>query len=105
MVSKPVTRRLLIGIALLSFFSKVCLLLLERGADPNSQKRDGSTALHLCVAKGFLRVARLLLSRGANPSIANARGLDVISLAHATNQPNVAAVLNEHLGRSASNSS
>lgn len=83
----------------------MCLLLLERGADPNSQKRDGSTALHLCVAKGFLRVVRLLLSRGADPKITNARGLDVLSLAHAANQPNVAAVLNEHLGRSAPTSS
>ena len=80
-------------------------MLLERGADPNSQKRDGSTALHLCVARGFLRVARLLLSRGANPLVANARGLDALGLAHAANQPNVAAVLNEHLGRAASESS
>lgn len=72
-------------------------MLLERGADPNSQKRDGSTPLHLAVARGFLRVARLLLSRGANPLAANARGLDAVGLAHAASQPNVAAVLHEHL--------
>ena len=80
----------------------MCLLLLERGANPNALKRDGSTALHLAVARGFIRVARLLLSRGADASVANARGLSALALAHAAHQPNVAAVVAEHLERTGS---
>jgi uncharacterized protein len=44
-------------------------MLLEAGADPNSQAEGGFTALHSAAQNGDLAFARLLLDHGADPSI------------------------------------
>jgi RNA polymerase sigma factor (sigma-70 family) len=44
-------------------------LLLDAGADPNSEERDGATPLHYAAKTGNTDVAALLLSRGARRDI------------------------------------
>ena len=54
--------------------------LIEQGADPNAQDREGETPLHAAIdALGIQGTDRvwMLLEAGADPAIANHRGLDV----------------------------
>jgi ankyrin repeat protein len=44
-------------------------LLLERGADPNTQQFRGQTALMWAAAEGHADVVKLLLTRGADPAL------------------------------------
>ena len=44
-------------------------LLLERGADPNTQQFRGQTALMWAAAEGHADVVQLLLARGADPAL------------------------------------
>lgn len=46
---------------------EVATLLLDRGADPNTQDTGGNTALMGAAFKGSLAMVRLLCSRGADP--------------------------------------
>ena len=48
--------------------------LLDRGADPNSRHRSGSTALFDASGYGYTEIAKLLLDRGADPNIKNREG-------------------------------
>jgi uncharacterized protein len=48
--------------------------MLGRGARPDSQSRDGTTALILAAQLGWIDGAQALLARGANPNLANNRG-------------------------------
>jgi hypothetical protein len=45
--------------------------LLDAGADPNKQERNGWTALHWAVANGHLTVAELLLQHGTRRYVSN----------------------------------
>ena len=57
-------------------------MLLDRGADVNSQNSTGGTALHLATFFGNTKTVRILLARGADPEVTNNRGqtpLDVAS--------------------------
>ena len=47
---------------------QVASFLLERGADPSAQDKDGSTPLHLVSLWGHGEVAHMLIERGADPS-------------------------------------
>lgn len=49
-------------------------LLLDAGADPNTQDNRGKTPLYLAAAIGNYDNADSLLSKGANPSIPNKKG-------------------------------
>lgn len=49
-------------------------LLLERGADVNGRRADGTTALHSACWRGLSRVTQELLDAGADPAIAAATG-------------------------------
>ena len=44
-------------------------LLLDRGADPNTQQFRGQTALMWAAAEGHADVVKLLLARGADPAL------------------------------------
>ena len=54
--------------------SRVAQLLLDRGADVNSQCYDRSTPLHLASYNGKLEIARLLLDRGADVNAESSDG-------------------------------
>lgn len=56
-------------------------LLLEHGAEPNSQQHGGWTALHAAVNAGDARLIRALLQRGANPALQNEFGQSALDLA------------------------
>ena len=53
---------------------KIVNLLLNTGADTNSQNQRGETALHIAVAKNYLGIVKLLLKAGANVNAENRAG-------------------------------
>jgi len=50
-------------------YLRVVKLLLEHGADPNIQNKDGMTPLHFATERGSPEVVKLLLEHGADPNI------------------------------------
>lgn len=50
-------------------------LLLKKGANPNSQDKDGNTALHRACDLGHAKIIELLLKNNADPNIKNNQGL------------------------------
>lgn len=61
-------------------------LLLNAGADPNSQTQDGDTALHLVAPTDRSDIVQLLLPKKANPNSPNKREIWPITLAAVRNQ-------------------
>ncbi|TMW67339.1 hypothetical protein Poli38472_012455 [Pythium oligandrum] len=53
--------------------SEVVELLLDRGADPDQEDRDGNTPLHFSCSEGQYRATYLLLTAGADPDMPNGR--------------------------------
>lgn len=51
-----------------------CEILLQRGANPNLQDKDGRTVLMAAVAGGQVQIANLLLEYGADPDIQDVYG-------------------------------
>lgn len=56
-------------------------LLVQHGADPNTQDPEGYTALHAAAAKGNLVVARFLLDHGAQVNATYAGGISPLHVA------------------------
>ncbi len=68
-------------------------LLLEHGAEPNSQQHGGWTALHAAVKARDARMVRALLARGANPELQNEFGQSSLELARETDDAAVLRLL------------
>ena len=64
-------------------------LLLEHGADPDSQQHGGWAPLHAAVANQDARMVAALLARGADPKRTNEFGKSPLELAREKNDPAV----------------
>jgi hypothetical protein len=64
--------------------------LLDKGADPNSARKDGDSPLITAAIVGNLDVVKLLLDKGANPDHQNGAGYTALS--EAVHQGDVAVV-------------
>ncbi len=62
-------------------FYNIFKLLLDSGADPNVQNKQGETPLHLAIKYGCIKIAQILLKYGANPDIQNRDGNTPLHLA------------------------
>lgn len=72
--------------------------LLELGADPNPQDKQGNTPMHRLAQRGTGReFARLLLEHGADLSIRNVKGKTPLDLAARARQPTLLEFLREYL--------
>jgi uncharacterized protein len=61
----------------------IARILLEAGADPNAQRKDGHTSLHQAVLNDNIDLVNLLIRFGANPHVSNDDGDSALQLAHA----------------------
>lgn len=55
--------------------------LLEAGADPNKEARDGIPNFHLCVFTSSADLVKVFLARGANPNLAGPDGFTPLHFA------------------------
>jgi ankyrin repeat protein len=53
---------------------EVVRMILERGADPTVQDKDGRTPFHLASSKGTCGSVRMILERGADPTVQDKDG-------------------------------
>uniref|UniRef100_M4BXS7 Myosin-like protein n=1 Tax=Hyaloperonospora arabidopsidis (strain Emoy2) TaxID=559515 RepID=M4BXS7_HYAAE len=61
--------------------AKVCVWLIENGADPNAVDENGDTALHYAVELDRYDLVETLMKRGADSSIKNLKGLSAVEIA------------------------
>ncbi|KAI9922395.1 hypothetical protein PsorP6_002691 [Peronosclerospora sorghi] len=61
--------------------AKVCVWLIENGADPNAVDENGDTALHYAVELDRYDLVETLMKRGADSSIKNLKGLSAMDIA------------------------
>ena len=74
--------------------------LLEKGASVDRPTSDGSTTLMLAASEGDMRSAQLLLDHGADPLRTNEQGYSSIGSAYFSEQPDLASMLQDHVGES-----
>lgn len=56
-------------------FTAKALMLLEKGADPNTQNKSGSTAIFYAIINENIAVIKALLKHGADATIQNSKGM------------------------------
>jgi len=59
----------------------IAKLLIEKGAEINSQSRNQQTPLHMATYNGNYEISKLLLDKGATPDAVNSRGRKPIEFA------------------------
>jgi ankyrin repeat protein len=74
----------------------VTQLLLEHGADINTQNEYGGTPLHYASDYGALEVVRVLLEHGADVEVKRNDGQTALQIAAARGHDEVADLLREH---------
>jgi ankyrin repeat protein len=75
--------------------TKIVILLLNNGADPNVREQDGYTPLHAAAQNGDLEMIRALLNHGADMKIASQDGKLPIDLAKKAGHVEAAALLKD----------
>jgi ankyrin repeat protein len=66
---------------------------LELGPDLNAVNKNGDTALHVAITRGFDSVVRTLLAAGARPDVKNKRGVTPLALATRTGRDGTVEML------------
>ncbi|GLD93133.1 hypothetical protein PINS_up001725 [Pythium insidiosum] len=61
--------------------AKVCVWLIENGADPNAADANGDTPLHYAVMLNRYDLVETLMKKGADPKVANEKGQSSIDIA------------------------
>ncbi|TMW63387.1 hypothetical protein Poli38472_002328 [Pythium oligandrum] len=61
--------------------AKVCVWLVENGADPNAFDNNGDTPLHFAVMLNRYDLVETLMKKGADPTVKNNKGLDPVEVA------------------------
>jgi ankyrin repeat protein len=74
-------------------------LLLEKGADPTAQDKDGKTPLHFASQSGNVEAIRLLLKKGADLTAQDKNGQTPSQCASATGHRHVVQFLSQYEGR------
>ena len=74
----------------------VVRLLLDRGADPNLPKKDGSTPLHRASQLGEIEIVRLLVKHGASVEAQDERGKSPLDVASGEQREEIIKLLAEH---------
>jgi ankyrin repeat protein len=72
---------------------KLIELLLKSGADPNSQTKDGISALMAAAAHGNLEICRVLVKAGAAVNLKHEKGPTALALARAAGHLGIAELL------------
>jgi len=68
-------------VAALNGYAEISKLLLEKGADKDLQRNDGSTALIIASKNGHTDLVTLLLNSGANPGLKDSEGKTALDYA------------------------
>jgi ankyrin repeat protein len=74
-------------------------MLLRRGAKPNAQNRQGTTALIVAARQGYAEVVKALLDKKADPNLADFTGRTPMSYARQSGRPTIEATLRRAGGR------
>jgi ankyrin repeat protein len=72
---------------------KIVETLLQAGANPNLQTKDGISALMGAAARGLEEICILLIRGGADVNLKHSKGMTAADIAQATNHPSVADLL------------
>ena len=78
--------------------TNVMMLLLDKGAKPNSKSKDGSTPLQLAAQQGCLDGVSLLIAKGAGVNARNNQGKTPLGCAEAWHQDAMVQWLRLHGG-------
>jgi hypothetical protein len=71
-------------VAVIRGHAEVVQILLERGADPTVQDKDGQTPFHFASLKGDVEVIRMILEQGADPTVQDKHGRTPFHIASRT---------------------
>ena len=71
-------------------------LLIDKGAEVNTDPDAGESPLHCAVTSTHLEAVQLLVEKGADPTVVNDDGRTPLQLAHRLEEPQIAKVLKEY---------
>ena len=70
--------------------------LLERGANPNLQNKNGFTALMNASTYGIVRIVKILIGSGADPNLKTKKEVTALMLAYHSVNENTMKILFDH---------
>ena len=74
-------------------------MLLAKNAKPDTQTRQGATALSIAARRGYAEVVRALLAKKADPNKADFTGRTPLAYARQASKPAIEAMLRKAGGR------